>query len=131
MMDEIVDALRQDRARRHRPRALLVTGAGRGFCAGQDLKTIQDPSGPGVRDMAERHYLPVFQAIRALPMPVIAAVNGMAAGGGFSIALACDIVVAARSAQFIQVFSRIGIIPDLGSTYLLPTPGRPGPGRSR
>lgn len=102
-------------------RAVLLTGAGEGFCSGQDLRqTGDDLFSPTICDRVERHYLPIFALIRNMPMPVVAAVNGVAAGGGCSLALACDIVFAARSARFVQVFSRIGIAPDLGSTYIVP-----------
>ena len=96
-------------------RALVPTGEGRGFCSGQNLKASQS-LGAGVM----RHYWPAFQALRECRVPVVVAVNGVAAGGGFSLAMAGDIIVAARSAKFIQVFSRIGLVPDLGSTWLLP-----------
>jgi 2-(1,2-epoxy-1,2-dihydrophenyl)acetyl-CoA isomerase len=108
-------------------RCLVLTGAGRGFCAGQDLA---DPSvapdlAPGAKptdigNVIERFYKPLALRIRAMPVPVIAAVNGVAAGAGASIALGCDIVIAARSASFIQAFSKIGLVPDAGSTWLLP-----------
>lgn len=104
-------------------RVLVLTGAGRGFCAGQDLgdRTIA-PGGPGVDlgDSIERHYKPLVLALRGLPMPVIAAVNGVAAGAGANIALACDLVIAARSASFVQAFSKLGLIPDSGGTWSLP-----------
>jgi 2-(1,2-epoxy-1,2-dihydrophenyl)acetyl-CoA isomerase len=108
-------------------RCLVLTGAGRGFCAGQDLA---DPSvapdlAPGARptdvgNVIERFYKPLALRIRAMPVPVIAAVNGVAAGAGASIALGCDMVIAARSASFIQAFSKIGLVPDAGGTWLLP-----------
>lgn len=102
-------------------RALVVTGAGRGFCAGQDLN---DPAlaGPGadVGDIVERLYKPLALRIRSMPVPVIAAVNGVAAGAGANFAFGCDLVVAARSASFIQAFSKIGLVPDCGGTWLLP-----------
>ncbi len=100
-------------------RCLLLTGAGRGFCSGQNLKG-GDLFPEGVLEGVMTHYWPAFRAIRECAIPVVAAVNGVAAGGGCSLALACDIVVAARSASFIQVFSRIALVPDLGSTWLLP-----------
>jgi len=104
-------------------RALLLTGAGRGFCAGQDLS--QRKSGPdeAPRDLGEtldRFYNPLIRRLRALPLPVIAAVNGVAAGAGANLALACDIVLAARSASFIQAFCRLGLVPDSGGSYFLP-----------
>jgi len=103
-------------------RALLITGTGRAFCAGQDLNDrLARPGEAGVQtDTLERHYNPLIRKLRALPLPVVAAVNGVAAGAGANIALACDIVLAARSAQFIQAFARIGLIPDSGGTWTLP-----------
>jgi 2-(1,2-epoxy-1,2-dihydrophenyl)acetyl-CoA isomerase len=103
-------------------RALMITGAGRGFCAGQDL--ADRLAAPGETKMLgstlERHYNPLVRKLRGLPFPVIAAVNGVAAGAGCNVALACDIVVAATSARFIQSFARIGLIPDCGGTWVLP-----------
>ncbi len=101
-------------------RAILLTGAGKAFCAGQDLKEVTSPDGPPLADIVAKHYNPIIHKIRRLPKPVVAAVNGVAAGAGANIALACDIVVAARSARFIQAFSKIGLIPDSGGTYFLP-----------
>ena len=100
-------------------RCLLLTGAGRGFCSGQNLKA-GDVFPEGVVEGVMAHYWPAFRAIRTCSVPVVVAVNGVAAGGGCSLALAGDMVVAARSARFIQVFSRIALVPDLGSTWLLP-----------
>jgi 2-(1,2-epoxy-1,2-dihydrophenyl)acetyl-CoA isomerase len=100
-------------------RALVVTGAGRGFCSGQNLKAMES-LGKDIAAGVMRHYWPAFQALRECRVPVVMAVNGVAAGGGFSLAMSGDIIVAARSATFIQVFSRIGLVPDLGSTWLLP-----------
>ena len=100
-------------------RALVLTGAGRGFCSGQNLKAAEilgDDIAAGVM----RYYWPTFRALRECRVPVVVAVNGVAAGGGFSLAMAGDVIVAARSASFIQVFSRIALVPDLGSTWLLP-----------
>ena len=104
-------------------RVLVLTGAGRGFCAGQDLN--DRAVAPGARpvdlgDSIERYYKPLVLALRSLPLPVIAAVNGVAAGAGANIALACDIVIAARSATFIQSFSKLGLVPDCGGTWTLP-----------
>ncbi len=99
-------------------RAVLLTGAGRGFCAGQDL-TARLP-GAAAGSAIDRFYNPIIRRLRSLPQPVICAVNGVAAGAGANIALACDIVLAARSANFIQAFARIGLVPDCGGTYLLP-----------
>ncbi len=103
-------------------RALLLTGAGRGFCAGQDLsERVTRPGEPPVKSNAlEVHYNPLIRCLRALPFPVVAAVNGVAAGAGANIALACDIVLAARSARFIQSFAKIGLVPDSGGTWTLP-----------
>ena len=108
-------------------RCLVLTGAGRGFCAGQDLAdpAVAPDLAPGARptdvgNVVERLYKPLMLRLRALPVPVIAAVNGVAAGAGASVALGCDLVIAARSASFIQAFSKIGLIPDAGGTWLLP-----------
>lgn len=104
----------------HEIRCVYLTGSGKGFCAGQDLAEVVDPNGPGMQRILNEHYNPVITRISNLPKPVIAAVNGVAAGAGANIALACDIVVAASSASFIQSFSKIGLIPDSGGTYTLP-----------
>ncbi len=101
-------------------RAVLITGAGKAFCAGQDLAEVADPNGPGMNRILGEHYNPIVSRIRKLEKPVIAAVNGVAAGAGANIALCCDIVVAAASASFIQAFSKIGLIPDSGGTHTLP-----------
>lgn len=104
-------------------RVLILTGAGRGFCAGQDLgDRAVAPGGQGVDlgDSIENYYKPLVLALRNLPMPVIAAVNGVAAGAGANIALACDLVIATRSSNFIQSFSKLGLVPDSGGTWLLP-----------
>jgi len=100
-------------------RALVVTGAGRGFCSGQNLKAFNS-LGDDIAAGVMRYYWPAFQALRECRVPVVMAVNGVAAGGGFSLAMTGDVIVAARSASFIQVFSRIGLVPDLGSTWFLP-----------
>jgi 2-(1,2-epoxy-1,2-dihydrophenyl)acetyl-CoA isomerase len=100
-------------------RALLLTGAGRGFCAGQDLTEIVGASPADLERLLE-HYHPLILKIRALPIPVVCAVNGVAAGAGANLALACDIVLAARSATFVQAFTRIGLVPDCGGTWFLP-----------
>ena len=101
-------------------RAVLLTGAGKAFCAGQDLAEVADPNGPGMNRILGEHYNPIVSRIRKLEKPVVAAVNGVAAGAGANIALCCDIVVAAASASFIQAFSKIGLIPDSGGTHTLP-----------
>lgn len=101
-------------------RCIFLTGAGKGFCAGQDLAEVVDPNGPGMERILCEHYNPIITRIRQLDKPVVAAINGVAAGAGANIALACDIVVATRSASFIQAFSKIGLIPDSGGTYHLP-----------
>ena len=100
-------------------RAILLTGAGRGFCAGQDLTEIIGAS-PADLDRLLAHYHPLILKIRTLPIPVVCAVNGVAAGAGANLALACDILVAARSASFVQAFARIGLVPDCGGTWFLP-----------
>jgi 2-(1,2-epoxy-1,2-dihydrophenyl)acetyl-CoA isomerase len=101
-------------------RAVLLTGTGKAFCAGQDLAEITGPDSPEVAEIVEKHYNPIVQLIRDLDKPVVAAVNGVAAGAGANLALACDVVVAKESASFIQAFSKIGLIPDSGGTYFLP-----------
>ena len=101
-------------------RAVVLTGTGRAFCAGQDLAEITGPDSPEVSEIVEKHYNPIIKLIRDLDKPMVAAVNGVAAGAGANIALACDIVVAKESAAFIQAFSKIGLIPDSGGTYFLP-----------
>ena len=101
-------------------RCVYITGAGKAFSAGQDLAEVADPDGPGMQKILSEHYNPIVTRIRKLSKPVIAAVNGVAAGAGANIALCCDIVLAAASASFIQAFSKIGLIPDSGGTYFLP-----------
>ena len=101
-------------------RCVYITGAGKGFSAGQDLAEVVDPNGPGMGRILSEHYNPIVSRIRKLEKPVVAAVNGVAAGAGANIALCCDIVVAAQSASFIQAFSKIGLIPDSGGTHTLP-----------
>ena len=101
-------------------RCIYITGSGKAFCAGQDLAEATDPNGPSMEDIVEHHYNPIIEKIRTIEKPVIAAVNGVAAGAGANIALACDIVLATESASFIQAFSKIGLIPDSGGTYFLP-----------
>jgi 2-(1,2-epoxy-1,2-dihydrophenyl)acetyl-CoA isomerase len=104
-------------------RALLLTGAGRGFCAGQDLSERDTSAGAAPADLSVSlgsNYNPLVRKLREMPKPIICAVNGVAAGAGANIALACDVVFAARSASFIQSFSRMGLVPDSGGTYFLP-----------
>jgi Enoyl-CoA hydratase/carnithine racemase len=101
-------------------RCVYITGAGKAFSAGQDLADVINPEGPGVQNIIREQYNPIINRIRNLPKPVVAAVNGVAAGAGANMALACDIVVAAESASFLQAFSKIGLIPDSGGTYTLP-----------
>ncbi|MFN2261029.1 MAG: enoyl-CoA hydratase-related protein [Psychroflexus sp.] len=102
-------------------RAIVLTGAGKAFCAGQDLQEVTNPEeNPGFRKILEEHYNPIITRIRNIEKPVIAAVNGVAAGAGANIALACDIVVASEQASFIQAFSKIGLIPDSAGTFFLP-----------
>jgi 2-(1,2-epoxy-1,2-dihydrophenyl)acetyl-CoA isomerase len=104
-------------------RVLVLSGAGRGFCAGQDLNDRAVAPGGRAPDLAasiEQNYKPLVLALRALPLPVIAQVNGVAAGAGANIALACDLVIAARSASFVQAFARLGLVPDSGGTWFLP-----------
>ena len=102
-------------------RSIVITGNGKAFCAGQDLKEVTNPElNPGFKKILEEHYNPIITRIRAINKPVIAAVNGVAAGAGANIALSCDLVVASNKASFIQAFSKIGLIPDSGGTFFLP-----------
>ncbi|WP_298221114.1 enoyl-CoA hydratase-related protein [Flavobacterium sp.] len=102
-------------------RAIVITGSGKAFCAGQDLKEVTTPElNPGFRKILEEHYNPIIEKIRTIDKPIVAAVNGVAAGAGANIALACDIVVASENASFIQAFSKIGLIPDSAGTFFLP-----------
>jgi len=122
MHAELRDALGRVRADAS-TRVLLLTGAGRAFCAGQDLADRAVAPGGAPVDLGasiERNYRPLLLALRALPLPVVCAVNGVAAGAGANLALACDIVIAARSASFIESFCKLGLIPDTGGTYFLP-----------
>jgi 2-(1,2-epoxy-1,2-dihydrophenyl)acetyl-CoA isomerase len=121
MHAEVRDAL--GRVQADGARVLVLTGAGRGFCAGQDLSdraVAPGARGADLGESIERNYTPLILSLRALPMPVIAAVNGVAAGAGANIALACDLVIAARSAVFVQAFCRLGLVPDSGGTWTLP-----------
>ena len=101
-------------------RCVYITGMGKAFCAGQDLSEVTDPNGPGMENILKEHYNPIVSKIRNLNKPVMAAVNGIAAGAGANIALCCDVVVATQSAFFIQAFIKIGLIPDNGGTFFLP-----------
>lgn len=101
-------------------RCVYITGSGKGFSAGQDLAEVMEPDSPGFNIILSEHYNPIVTRIRKLEKPVIAAINGVAAGAGANIALCCDVVVAAQSASFIQAFSKIGLIPDSSGTYILP-----------
>ena len=122
MHEEVRDALTlvaDDRS----VRVLVLTGAGRAFCAGQDLADRSAAPGaapPDLGESIERYYGPLVLALRRLPIPVVCAVNGAAAGAGANIALACDIVIAARSASFLEAFCKLGLLPDTGGTYFLP-----------
>jgi 2-(1,2-epoxy-1,2-dihydrophenyl)acetyl-CoA isomerase len=116
---DALDTLQADKS----VRVLVLTGAGRGFCAGQDLNDrAVEPGGQGVDlgESVEKYYAPLVTTLRTLPMPVICAVNGVAAGAGANLALACDIVLAAKSASFIEAFCKLGLIPDTGGTWALP-----------
>lgn len=102
-------------------RAIVLTGCGKAFCAGQDLKEVTSPElNPGFKKILEEHYNPIISRIRGIEKPIIAAVNGVAAGAGANIALACDIVIAHEKVSFIQAFSKIGLVPDSGGTFFLP-----------
>lgn len=101
-------------------RAIYIIGEGKAFCAGQDLQEVTDPNGPELTSIVRDHYNPIIERIRNIEKPVIGAVNGVAAGAGANIALACDICVATASSSFIQAFSKIGLIPDSGGTFFLP-----------
>jgi len=101
-------------------RCVYITGAGKAFSSGQDLEEVVDPNGPDITKILGEHYNPIIRQIRNLEKPVVAAVNGVAAGAGANIALCCDVVVASQSASFLQAFSKIGLIPDSGGTYILP-----------
>lgn len=101
-------------------RCIVLTGEGKAFCAGQDLAEAMDPNGPELKSIVREHYNPIIELIRSIEKPVIAAVNGVAAGAGANIALASDICIAKNSANFIQAFSKIGLIPDSAGTFFLP-----------
>lgn len=100
-------------------RAIVITGMGKAFCAGQDLKEVTSPElNPGFKKILEEHYNPIISRIRSIEKPVIGAINGVAAGAGANIALACDVVIASENASFIQAFSKIGLIPDLSLIHI-------------
>jgi 2-(1,2-epoxy-1,2-dihydrophenyl)acetyl-CoA isomerase len=115
-MQEVLDQCASDKT----VRCVYITGAGKAFCSGQDLAEVVDPDGPGMNRILSEHYNPIVTKIKWMEKPVVAAVNGVAAGAGANIALCCDIVVAAETASFIQAFSAIGLIPDSGGTFTLP-----------
>ena len=116
-LQDILDACGKD----DNVRAIVLTGNGKAFCAGQDLKEVTSPElNPGFKKILEEHYNPIITRIRNIEKPILAAVNGVAAGAGANIALACDIVVANEKTSFIQAFSLIGLIPDSGGTFFLP-----------
>jgi len=117
LLQDILDQCAKDQ----NVRAIVITGSGKAFCAGQDLKEVTTPElMPGFRKILEEHYNPIIERIRTIDKPIVAAVNGVAAGAGANIALACDIVVASEAASFIQAFSKIGLVPDSAGTFFLP-----------
>lgn len=116
LLQEKLDVCKDDK----NIRCVVITGSGKAFSAGQDLEEVVDPGGPGMSRILSEHFNPIIIKIRELKKPVIAAVNGVAAGAGANIPLCCDIAVAAKSASFIQAFSKIGLIPDSGGTFFLP-----------
>jgi 2-(1,2-epoxy-1,2-dihydrophenyl)acetyl-CoA isomerase len=115
MLQEKLDACKSREVR-----CVYITGAGKAFCSGQDLAEVVDPAGPGIQRILSEHFNPIVTRIRELEKPVVAAVNGVAAGAGANLAICCDITVAAKSASFIQAFSRIGLVPDTGGSFYLP-----------
>jgi 2-(1,2-epoxy-1,2-dihydrophenyl)acetyl-CoA isomerase len=119
MHEQLLAALNQA-AEDKAVRCVVITGQGRGFCAGQDLGDPMAEPGKDLGALISAYYKPLVQRIRSMPVPVVAAVNGVAAGAGANLALCCDFVIAARSANFIQAFSKIGLVPDTGGTWLLP-----------
>ncbi len=116
---QLQDALKEGQKNKS-VRAIYLSAEGKAFCAGQDLAEAIDGSGPGIERIVREHYNPIIHLIRSIEKPVVCAVNGVAAGAGANIALACDIVIAGNSASFIQAFSKIGLIPDSGGTFFLP-----------
>ena len=115
-LQESLDLAREDKT----IRAVLITGKGKAFSTGQDIAELIDPNGPDLSKILSDNFNPIVNKIRELNKPVVAAINGVAAGAGANIALACDIVIASESVQFIQIFSKIGLIPDAGGTHILP-----------
>jgi 2-(1,2-epoxy-1,2-dihydrophenyl)acetyl-CoA isomerase len=115
LMQEALDNCKSEEIR-----CVHITGAGKGFSAGQDLAEVVDPGGPDIHKILSEHFNPIVKRIRDLEKPVLAAVNGVAAGAGANIALICDVVVASQTASFLQAFSRIGLIPDSGGTHTIP-----------
>ncbi len=115
----LIDAL-QGAAKNDDVRAVVLTGGGKAFCAGQDLREVTDDNGIGFEQILNEHYNPIIKAIRNLSKPVVAAVNGVAAGAGANIAFACDLTIAKESASFTQAFSKIGLVPDSGGSFFLP-----------
>ena len=116
----LLQAKLDEAASLHEVRCIYITGTGKAFCAGQDISELVGENKIAISQILSEHYNPVVKRIRNLPKPVVAAVNGVAAGAGANIALCCDVVVATASASFIQAFSKIGLIPDSGGTYTLP-----------
>jgi 2-(1,2-epoxy-1,2-dihydrophenyl)acetyl-CoA isomerase len=117
LLQDELDACEKDTA----VRAIILTGNGKAFCAGQDLKEVTTPElNPGFKKILEEHYNPIISRIRKIEKPIVAAVNGVAAGAGANIALACDVVIAHEKVSFIQAFSKIGLVPDSGGTFFLP-----------
>lgn len=119
MRIELIQAL-QSCAVDPQVRAIYLTGSGKAFCAGQDLQEVVDPTGPSMDKILSEGYNPIVQLIRSIEKPIVAAVNGVAAGAGANIAFACDITVASELASFTQAFSKIGLVPDSGGTWTLP-----------
>jgi 2-(1,2-epoxy-1,2-dihydrophenyl)acetyl-CoA isomerase len=116
----LMQAKLDEAASLHEVRAVYITGAGKAFCAGQDISELVGDNKIEIAQILSEHYNPIVRRIRNMPKPVVAAINGVAAGAGANIALCCDVVVAAASASFIQAFSKIGLIPDSGGTFTLP-----------
>ena len=119
-MATLLQAKLDEAASLHEVRALYITGLGKAFCAGQDISELVGENKIEIKQIITEHFNPIVKRIRNMPKPVIAAVNGVAAGAGANIALSCDVVVASASATFIQAFSKIGLIPDSGGTFTLP-----------